>query len=67
MHFCGSCWRSSRDFRVAKQASSLEAIGPSALPELLEAYRVGNSWVSGGAATVLYWFDTQAAVKAGVK
>ena len=51
----------------SRVASSLESIGPSAFPELLEAYRTGNSRVSAGAATVLYSIDLQAAVKAGVK
>jgi len=55
------------DLIRSRVASSLEAIGPSAFPELLEAFRTSNGRVSSGAATVLYSIDLERAVKAGVK
>jgi HEAT repeat protein len=55
------------DLIRSRVAGALEAIGPSAFPELLEAYRTGSNRVSAGAATVLYSIDLQAAVKAGVR
>ena len=55
------------DLIRSRVASSLEAIGPSAFPELLEAFRTSNGQVSSGAATVLYSIDLERAVKAGVK
>ena len=55
------------DLIRSRVASSLEAIGPIAFPELLVAYRTRTGRVNSGAATVLYSIDLQAAVKAGVK
>jgi len=55
------------DLIRSRVASSLEAIGPVAFPELLEAYRTRTGRVNSGAATVLYSIDLQAALNAGVK